>query len=116
MLIDKFSSYRDGGTISMKCRIGSPIFDFYFKKIGIDRISGAEVEICIDGRFEKCPTIWIGYPGKEHSVLIEDDEVIKYIISKVEDYKKHICYKTDVFINFEQNVRDWKIKNIIDEK
>lgn len=107
--------YRDGGTISMRCRIGGPIWDFYFNKIKQSNAMGSEVEICLDGRFGKCPSIWIGYPGKEESILIEDKDLIKHIISKVEDYKRTSNYRMDYFINYEQSVRDWKIKNIIND-
>jgi hypothetical protein len=109
-IINKFDSYRDGGTVSMNCRIGGPIWDKYIKTE-----TGKEVEICIDGRFGKYPTIWIGYPEKKESILIEDSEIIKHIISRVEDYKRITNHKMDSFIDFEENVRDWKIKNIINK-
>ena len=113
MIIKNFNSYRDGGTISVICRIGGPIWKFYFDILNKTNMMGDEVEICIDGRFDKCPTIWIGYPEKECSILIEDGEVIKHIISKIEEHRKRENYRMDCFINYEQNLRDWKIKNII---
>ena len=109
MIIQKFDMYRDGGTISMICRIGPA--DPYF-----DKIKQSEIEICLDGRFGKCPSIWIGYPDSEGSILIEDKDFIKHIISEVEYYKRLSNYRMDSFINYEQIVRDWKIKNVIDEK
>ena len=127
MIIKNFNSYRDGGTISVICRIGGPIWQFYFDILNKTNMMGDEVEICIDGRFDKCPTVWIGYPQKEGSILIEDGEVIKHIISKIEDHKRKFLpmqktkefskrienHRMDCFINYEQNLRDWKIKNII---
>jgi len=116
MLINKFDSYRDGGTVSMNCRIYGPIWDKYIKsENGITRSEYKDVEICIDGRFGKCPTMWIGYPEKEESILIEDSEIIKHIISKVEDYKRITNHKMNSFINYKENLRDWKINETINK-
>ena len=61
LLIEKIDSYRDGGTVSMKCRIGGPVWKFYFESIGknfpaadiLGERARPEVEICMDGRFGK---------------------------------------------------------------
>ena len=121
MIIKEFNSYRDGGTISVKCRIGGPIWKFYFDFIFNSKLSfsekkmtGDEVDICIDGRFGKCPTIWIGYPDSDGSILIEDNDVIRHIISKIEEHKRIENHRMDCFLYYNQNVRDWKIKNILE--
>jgi len=121
--IDKFSSYRDGGTVAMKCRIGGSIWQFYFESIGKHNLLGDEVEICIDGRFGKKPTIWLGYPGKEEhlgrsshgSFIIEDEKIIDMIIEKVKEHKRITNHKMDSFINYKENVRDWKINETINK-
>lgn len=112
LLIDKFNSYRDGGTVSMNCRIGGPIWQFYFESIG-KHLLGAEVKISIDGRFGKKPALWLGYPDKDGSFIIEDDKIIDLIIEKVREYKRNINHKTDNFINYRENSRDWKINEVI---
>jgi hypothetical protein len=124
LLIDKFNSYRDGGTIEMKCRIGGPIWQFYFESIGKHNLLGDEVEICIDGRFGKKPTIWLGYPDKkEHlgrtsqdSFIIEDEKIIDMIIEKVKEHKRLINHNMDRFINYKEDLRDWKINETINNK
>jgi hypothetical protein len=113
MLIKEFSSYKDGGTISVKCRIGGPIWKFYFDILNKSIMMGDEVDICIDGRFGKCPLIWIGYPDSDGSILIEDNDVIRHIISKIEEHKRIENHRMDCFLNYDKNLRDWKIKNII---
>ncbi len=123
LLIDKFNSYRDGGTVSMKCRIGGPIWKFYFDSIGKHNLLGDEVEICIDGRIGKKPTLWLGYPDKEEhlgrasqgSFIIEDESIIDMIIEKVKEHKRLTNHKMDSFINYKENLRDWKINETINK-
>jgi hypothetical protein len=127
LLIDKFSSYRDGGTVVMKCRIGGPIWKFYFDSIGKLEYRkptlGDEVEICIDGRIGKKPTLWLGYPDKEEhlgrasqgSFIIEDESIIDMIIEKVKEHKRLTNHKMDNFINYKENLRDWKINETINK-
>lgn len=119
LLIDKFSSYRDGGTVVMKCRIGGPIWKFYFDSIGKH---GREVEICIDSRldaqsnsFSKEPKIWLGYPDSDGSFIIEDEKIIDMIIEKVKEHKRVTNNKMDIFINYKENLRDWKINETINK-
>ena len=51
---------------------------------------------------------------KQRSQLIEEKELIDDIISKVESFKKNQNHRMDQFIDFDANVRDWKIKNILE--
>ncbi len=123
LLIEKFDSYRDGGTVVMKCRIGGPIWKFYFDSIGKHNLLGDEVEICIDGRIGKKPTLWLGYPDKEDqlgrssqgSFIIEDESIIDMIIEKVKEHKRLTNHKMDSFINYKENLRDWKIDETINK-
>ena len=108
--IKSFDSYRDGGTISLKCNIGGPQWSKYLSD---HHLNSDEHEICLDGRMGKEPKIWIGYPGSDGSKLIEEKELIDDIISKVESFKKTQNHRMDQFIDFDANVRDWKIKNIL---
>jgi hypothetical protein len=119
LLIDKFNSYRDGGTVAMKCRIGGPIWQFYFESIGKHNLLGDEVEICIDSRldaqnnsFIKEPKIWLGYPESDGSFIIEDEKIIDMIIEKVKEHKRVMNHRMDGFINYKENIRDWKINEI----
>jgi hypothetical protein len=41
--------------------------------------------------------------------------IIDYIVSKVEEYKKYQDYKLNKVINFKQELRDWRINNLLDE-
>jgi len=115
LLIDKFSSYRDGGTVAMKCRIGGPVWKFYFDSIGKHNLLGDEVEICIDGKIGKKPTLWLGYPDKDGSFIIEDEKIIDMIIEKVKEHKRLTNHKMDNFINYKENLRDWKINETINK-
>lgn len=105
-----FDSYRDGGTITLKCNIGGTQWSKYLSEY---HFNNDEHEICLDGRIGKEPKIWLGYPGKDGSQLIEEKELIDDIISKVESFKKTQNHRMDQFIDFDANVRDWKIKNIL---
>jgi hypothetical protein len=105
-----FDSYRDGGTITLKCNIGGTQWSKYLSD---HHLNSDEHEICLDGRMGKEPKIWLGYPNQDGSQLIEEKELIDDIISKVESFKNTQNYKMDQFINFDANVRDWKIKNIL---
>jgi hypothetical protein len=104
-------TYRDGGTISLKC-----VMSVRWKEVKwLEDRQGEVIEICIDGRFGKEPKFWFGYPDKEESEIIDDEEVINYIIDKVTEWKKYQDYKLNHIINHKQNLRDWKINNLLDE-
>ena len=109
--IKSFDSYRDGGTISLKCNIGGPQWSKYLSD---HHLNSDEHEICLDDRMGKEPKIWLGYPNQYGSQLIEEKELIDDIISKVESFKKNQNHRMDQFIDFYANVRDWKIKNILE--
>ena len=108
--ISKIDSYRDGGTISIKCMVAISWREVNYLEMHRNK----EIQICIDGRFGKEPQLWFGYPGKEDSELIEDQSIIDYIIKKVDEYKTRQNHKLDSFINYRENIRDWKIKNILE--
>ena len=108
--ISKIDSYRDGGTIAIKC-----VMSVSWKEVTYLEIRrNQEIQISIDGRFGKEPQLWFGYPGKEDSELIEDQSIIDYIIKKVDEYKTRQNNKLDQFIKYKENIRDWKIKNILE--
>ena len=108
--ISKIDSYRDGGTIAIKC-----VMAVSWKEVTyLEMRRNQEIQISIDGRFGKEPQLWFGYPGKEDSELIEDQSIIDYIIKKVDEYKIRQNNKLDQFINYTENIRDWKIKNILE--
>lgn len=109
--IKSFDSYRDGGTISLRCNIGGPQWSKYLSD---HHLNSDEHEICLDGRMGKEPKIWLGYPGSDGSKLIEEKELIDDIINKIEPFKKTQNHRMDQFIDFHANVRDWKIKNILE--
>ena len=108
--ISKIDSYRDGGTIAIKC-----VMAVSWKEVTyLEMRRNQEIQISIDGRFGKEPQLWFGYPGKEDSELIEDQSIIDYIIKKVDEYKTRQNNKLDQFIKYKENIRDWKIKNILE--
>lgn len=109
--IKSFDSYRDGGTISLRCNIGGPQWSKYLSE---HHLNSDEHEICLDGRMYKEPKIWLGYPGSDGSKLIEEKELIDDIINKVESFKNVQNHRMNKFIDFKENVRDWKIKNILE--
>ena len=108
--ISRIDSYRDGGTISIKCMMAISWREVVYLEIRRNQ----EIQISIDGRFGKEPQLWFGYPGREDSELIEDPSIIDYIIKKVDEYKTRQNHKLDQFINYRENIRDWKIKNILE--
>ena len=109
--IKSFDSYRDGGTISLKCNIGGPQWSKYLSD---HHLNSDEHEICLDDRMGKEPKIWLGYPNQDGSKLIEEKELIDDIINKVESFKNVQNHRMNKFIDFDSNVRDWKIKNILE--
>ncbi len=116
LLIEKFDSYRDGGTVVMNCRTSGPIWKNYFESIGMHHnLLGYDAKICIDGRFGEKPNIWFGYPDKEGSFIIEDEMIIDMIIEKVKEHKRLNNHKMDSFINYKENLRDWKINETINK-
>ncbi len=108
--ISEFQSYRDGGTIAMHCIMSVSWTEVPY----LEARRGKEIEICLDFRFGREPKLWFGYPGDEESVPIEDQSIIDYIIKKVEDYKRYQNHKLDSFIDYRENLRDWKIKNVLE--
>jgi hypothetical protein len=109
--IKSFDSYRDGGTISLRCNLGGPQWSKYLSD---HHLNSDEIEICLDGRRNKEPKIWLGYPGSDGSQLIEEKELIDDIINKIESFKNIQNHRMNSFIDFYENVRDWKIKNILE--
>ena len=109
--IKSFDSYRDGGTISLRCNLGGPQWSKYLSD---HHLNSDEIEICLDGRKYKEPKIWLGYPGSDGSQLIEEKELIDDIINKIESFKNIQNHRMNSFIDFYENVRDWKIKNILE--
>lgn len=114
--IIKFDTYRDGGTISMKCNISFTHNSLRDKYLSDHHLSSDEMEICLDGRFGKEPKIWLGYPGDEDSKIIDDRALIEDILKKIESYKQNQNYKIDQFLDYDSKVRDWKIKNVLDDE
>ena len=108
--ISEFQSYRDGGTIALHCMMAVSWTEVPYLEARRDK----EIEICLDFRFGREPKLWFGYPGDEGSEPIEDPSIIDYIIKKVEDYKKYQDNKLNSFINYRENLRDWKIKNVLE--
>ena len=108
--ISKIDSYRDGGTISIKCMVAISWREVNY----LEMHRNQEIQISIDGRLGKEPQLWFGYPDREGSELIEDQTIIDYIIKKVDEYKTRQNHKLDSFINYRENIRDWKIKNILE--
>jgi hypothetical protein len=108
--ISEFQSYRDGGTISMHCMMAVSWMEVPYLEMRRNK----EIEICLDFRLGKEPKFWFGYPGKEDSEVIEEQSIIDYIVKKVEEYKKYQNHKLNSFINYRENLRDWKIKNILE--
>ncbi len=108
--VKKIDSYRDGGTIAIKC-----VMSVRWKSVAwLEERQGQEIEICIDGRFGKMPEFWFGYPESDGSERI-DDEVVDYIIEKVEEWKKYQDYKLDKVINYRRHLRERKIDDLLDE-
>ena len=108
--ISKIDSYRDGGTTSIKCQMAISWREVNYLESRINQ----EIYISIDGRLGKEPKLWFGYPDLEGSEPIEDQTIIDYIIKKVDEYKTRQNHKLDSFINYRENIRDWKIKNILE--
>jgi hypothetical protein len=82
--IRSIDSYRDGGTLSIKCHFG------FTSKDGKIDIRTHETEICIDKRMrgKGDGSIWMGYPGKETSQKIVNEEMLEYILKRVENHFK----------------------------
>ena len=108
--LKNIDNYRDGGTIAIKC-----VMSVRWKEVKWLEDRQGELEICIDGRFGKEPKFWFEYPESEDSEIIEDETIIDYITSKVQEYKKYQDYKLNYVINFKQELRDWKLNNLLDE-
>jgi hypothetical protein len=111
--IKSFDMYRDGGTISIRCNLGGTQWSKYLHD---HHMNSDEMSICLDGRFGKEPKIWFGYPESEGSVVIEEKELIDLILEKAQSFKQSQNHKIDKFLDFDVNVRDWKIKNILNDE
>ena len=111
--LKKIDTYLDGGTIVIKC-----VMSVRWKEVKwLEDRQGQEIEICIDGRLGNLPPkFWFGYPGKEDSEPIEDEDIIDYIIDKVTEYKKYQDYKLNKVINFKSELRDWKLNNLLEDE
>jgi hypothetical protein len=108
--ISEIHSYRDGGTIGIKC-----LMAVSWKEVRwLEDRHNREIEICLDGRFGREPKFWFGYPDADGSEPIEDETIVDYIIKKMAEYKERQAYKLDQIIGFREAVRDWKIKNILE--
>jgi hypothetical protein len=108
--IKNISSYRDGGTIGVRCQMAVG-----WKEVEwLEKRRNREIEICLDGRFGKEPKFWFGYPESEESEPIEDETIVDYIIKKIAEYKEMQARRLDQIIGFRERIRDWKIKNILE--
>ena len=83
IFIEKISSYRDGGTISIK-----------------GFIQGFEQkEICIDRRIVKGDSsVWIGYPYEKDSIRITDSEFINKLKKEIKNYAEHTNQYKDLIL------------------
>lgn len=113
LVINSFHLYRDGGTISFRCNIAGHQWSKYLPEV---HTTSDEMTICLDGRFGKEPKIWFGYPDEPGSKIIEERELIDHILQKVQSFKETQNYRIDKFLNYDSSVRDWKIKNILDDE
>ena len=108
--IKSIDHYRDGGTIALKCCMTVR----WKRVVWLEDRVGDIIEVCIDGRSGKEPKFWFGYPDSEESEIIEDQSIIDYIVDKVAEYKKLQNYRLNGFIHHKENLRDWKINNILE--
>jgi hypothetical protein len=85
IVIREIDSYKDGGTISVKCIISHIPFNLHFD----------EVEICLDKRMRGKGTnkLWLGYPDKTQSEMITDENFIKEFNEKLTEYQEHVNHK-----------------------
>ena len=109
-LVDRIDTYRDGGTICVKCRMAISWREVAWLE-GKDK---NEIEICVDGRIGQKPMLWFGYPGAEGSEPIEDEDIIDYVIKKMAEHRDRQAYKMNRVIGLRENLRDWKIQNILE--
>lgn len=88
--IKSIDRYRDGGTISIKCHFG------FTSKDGKIDIPTHETEICIDNRINSAEIgfVWLGYPHREGSELIDNEEMLEHILFKV---KNHFKWQSQYF-------------------
>lgn len=109
--IENIMTYRDGGTVEIKCRMAVS-----WKEVAwLEHRRNQVVTICLDRRFGKEPKMWFGYPEADGSEPIEDQSIIDYIISKLESYKAQQAHRLDQFINYKENVREWRIDQALDQ-
>jgi hypothetical protein len=90
-IIRNIDRYRDGGTLAVKC-------------FGIFNEGGTrDMEICFDRRIQRDGSakkgVWFGYPEKQGSIQITDDETIAYIKSRITQFIEHQKAMADDIIN-----------------
>jgi len=80
--IRSIDRYRDGGTLSIKCHFG------FTSRDGKIDIRTHETEICVDNRIDSTHkgSVWLGYPNREGSEQIFNEEMLEFILKKVENH------------------------------
>ena len=101
IVIRSIDKYRDGGTLSIKCHFGFTTTDGKFD------MPTHETEICVDKRMRKKGdgSIWLGYPNKEGSTKIVHQEVLEFIVKKLENHIKYqISYCDEAIQAVKKNI------------
>ena len=111
LIIEKTTTYRDGGTVGIECRMAIPWTNVEW----LERAGNRTIELCLDRRIGQEPAIWFGYPGSEGSERIEDETIIDYIIKKVAEYKERQAHKLDQFIDIRENIRNFRIDQTLEQ-
>jgi hypothetical protein len=111
LIIEKTTTYRDGGTVGIECRMVIP----WTKVEWLEGTENRTIQLCVDRRFGQEPAIWFGYPGSEGSERIEDETIIDYIIKKVAQHKERQAYKLDQFIEIRENIRNFRIDKTLNQ-
>lgn len=99
-MINKITSYPDGGTISVSINIP----EIYITLFNLPKCDS--YEICRDFRVGiKTNTcggdIWLGYPGKDNSINLSDDPIYYPLISWINDrLSKHVKYLQEDITQF----------------
>ncbi len=111
LVIEKTTTYRDGGTVGIECSMAIP----WTKVEWLERAGNRTIELCLDRRIGQEPAIWFGYPDSEGSERIEDETIIDYIIKKVAQHKERQAYKLDQFIEIRENIRNFRIDKTLNQ-
>lgn len=111
LIIEKTTTYRDGGTIGIECRMVIS----WTKVEWLERAGDRPIQLCLDRRIGQEPAIWFGYPGSEGSERIEDGTIIDYIIKKVAEHKERQAYQLDQFIELKENIRNFRIDKTLNQ-